>query len=101
MNRPSALIAGELMTRPSLATPLLLFDTKVVCSVPAQPAMASGPRTYIWLAGPPKFVDADLNATKHPSLLIEGVVLIPFPGVGRTLSFEIKMVCPFGKGPLT
>ena len=98
INRPLPLIEDLLLVDPALAgLPELSFDTNVVCSVPAQPAIASGPRTSIWLAGAPKFVDAEANATKHPSLLMEGVSLELFPasGVGFVLSFETKLVIPF------
>ena len=98
INWPFPLADGlTVLPAPPLAElPELSFDTNVVCSVPAQPAIASGPRTCIWLAGAPKFVDAEANATKHPSLLMEGVSLELFPasGVGFVLSFEIRMVCP-------
>src|SRR5690348_14748659 len=83
--------------------PELSFDANVVTSVPAQPAIARGPRTNIWLGGAPMFDDAEVKAMKHPSLLMDGVSLVPLPGIGIgvVVSSTLNLAWPFGKAPLT
>jgi hypothetical protein len=73
--------------------PVSFFETNDVCSVPAQPAAARGPRPYIWFAEEPKFAAAEAKATKHPSSLIDGESLGLSPATeGIESFFETRMV---------
>src|SRR5579863_4433321 len=93
MNRPEELTDGSRLSLPE-SEPLSSAETSVVCGVQEEVAPEQVSRRKIWR--PPgvlatRLVAAELNATKRPSVLMEGVLLSALPWVPSPAA-ESKLV---------